>query len=83
MQQKLELEAFEQFGQRRRSAFRLQSGRYTRRIVIQIVKYLLNDRQVFDTGESLPRERSECFGYDPDITTTFTAGFNIDTKHSL
>jgi len=78
MQQKFELEAFEQFGQRRRSAFRLQSGRYTRRIVIQIVKYLLNDRRVFDTGESLPRERSECFGYDPDITTTFTAGFSID-----
>ena len=46
-----------------------------RRIVIQIVKYLLNDRRVFDTGESLPRERSECFGYDPGITTAFTAGF--------
>lgn len=78
MQQKFELEAFEQFGQRRRSAFRLQSGRYTRRIVIQIVKYLLNDRRVFDTGESLPRERSECFGYDPDITTTFTAGAMLE-----
>ena len=63
---KFELEAFEQFGQRRRSAFRLQSGRYTRRIVIQIVKYLLNDRRVFDTGD------------DPDITTTFTAGAMLE-----
>jgi len=44
----------------------------------QIVKYLLNDRRVFDTGESLPRERSECFGYDPDITTTFTAGAMLE-----
>ena len=24
---------------------------------------LLNDRRVFDAGKSLPRERSECFGY--------------------
>ena len=40
-------------------------------------EYLLNNRRVFDTSESLPRERSECFGYDLDITTALSAGFDI------
>jgi hypothetical protein len=29
-------------------------------------------------GESLPREHSECFGYDFHGATAFTAGLNID-----
>jgi hypothetical protein len=39
---------------------------------------LVDDQGVFDTGESLPRERSECFGYDFDSTTTLGAGFYVD-----
>jgi len=38
---------------------------------------LLNDRRVFDVGESLPRERSECFGDHLHTATAFTAGFDI------
>ena len=32
---------------------------------------LSDHRRVFDTGESLPRERSECFGYYLDETGIF------------
>ena len=32
-------------------------------------------------GESLPRERSECFGYDSDINAALTTGLNVNTEH--
>jgi len=33
--------------------------------VLQVIEDLLdNDRRILDADESLPRERSECFGYD-------------------
>jgi len=43
-------------------------------------KNLVNELLVFDTavrriGESLPRERSECFGYDLCGTTAMSTGF--------
>ena len=46
-------------------------------------KYLLNNSWVFYTGEGLPRERSECFGYDPDVTAALTAGFNINIEYTF
>ena len=56
-------------------------------IVIQVGKYLANNCRVFakapsgDAGESLPRERSECFGYDSDITTAFTTGLTKSRRY--
>jgi len=46
-------------------------------------KYLLNNSWILNAGKSLPRERSECFGYDLDITTALTAGCNINIKYAL
>ena len=31
-----------------------------------------------DAGKSLPRERSECFGHDPDRATASLAGLDVD-----
>jgi hypothetical protein len=39
---------------------------------------LLNDRRVVDAGESLPRERSECFGHHFHRAAAFPAGLNVD-----
>jgi len=44
-------------------------------VLIKVIQNLLNDRRVLNACESLPRERSECFGYYLDGATTFTAGF--------
>jgi len=41
-------------------------------------EYLADHLRVFDAGKSLPRERSECFGYNPDLTAAFTTDFDID-----
>jgi hypothetical protein len=45
---------------------------------IQVRQNLLNDHRILDAGKSLPRERSECFGYHLDGTTAGTAGLDID-----
>jgi hypothetical protein len=39
---------------------------------------LFNDRRRFDAGESLPRERSECFGHDPHCPAAFATGLDVD-----
>jgi hypothetical protein len=44
---------------------------------------LFNDRRVFNAGESLPRERSECFGHDPHRPAAFPAGLDVDIEHPL
>jgi len=63
---------------RRRPALR-QHHRFSQcGFLIQVGEYLVDDHRVFDTGESLPRERSECFGYDFERTTTLGAGFYVD-----
>ncbi len=46
-------------------------------------KYLLDHCRVFDTGESLPREHSERFGYYLDSATASYASCNIDIEYSL
>jgi len=40
-------------------------------VLIKVIQYLLNDRRVLNACDYL------------DGATTFTAGFNIDIKHSL
>ena len=45
---------------------------------LQMGENLLDDRWIFDAGNSLPRELSECFGHDPHRPTAGTAGFNVD-----
>ena len=71
-------ESVEQIPLRWRPAWR-QHHRFSQcGLVIQVGEYLVDDQRVFDTGESLPRERSECFGYDFDSTTTLGAGFYVD-----
>jgi hypothetical protein len=42
---------------------------------------LPDDHRVFDTGESLPRERSECFGHDSHRPAAGRAGLDINAKH--
>ena len=44
-------------------------------------QYLLDYRRVLDACESLPRERSERFGYDLDSPTACFADRNIDIEH--
>jgi len=41
---------------------------------------LTDHHWVFDAGESLPRERSECFGHDLHCTATGLAGLDIDLE---
>ena len=36
-----------------------------------------------DTGKSLPRERSECFGHDPHCPASGRAGLDIDAENPL
>ena len=47
---------------------------------IQVIKYFADHLRIFDAGKSLPRERSECFGYNPDVTTAFTTGFTTKSR---
>ena len=42
----------------------------------------LDHHSVLDAGESLPRERSECFGHDPDRPAAGPASLDIDTKYA-
>jgi hypothetical protein len=46
-------------------------------------KYLADDVGIFDAGESLPRERSECFGYELHGIAAGLAGFDIDAEYAL
>ncbi len=39
--------------------------------------------RVFDTSKSLPRERSERFGYHLHSTPAFPAGLDIDVEDTL
>jgi hypothetical protein len=41
-------------------------------------EYFLDHHRIFDAGKSLPRERSECFGHDPDRATACVAGLDVD-----
>ena len=45
-------------------------------------EYLADDVGIFDAGESLPRERSECFGYDLHGIAAGLAGFDIDAEYA-
>jgi hypothetical protein len=39
---------------------------------------LPDHHRIFDAGESLPREQSECFGHDLHRTAAGLTGLNID-----
>lgn len=43
----------------------------------------MDDDRVVDAGESLPRERSECIGYDLDGPLATGADFNVDVEAAL
>ncbi len=46
-------------------------------------EYLLDNFGIFDAGESLPREHSECFGYDLHGTTTGLTGGDVNIEYAL
>ena len=48
---------------------------------LKVCKYLLDHRRVFDTGESLPREHSERFGYYLDSATACFTSRNINVEN--
>ena len=73
----------EQASLRRRPAGR-QPGAYDRGVIlVEMGENLLDDRRIFDAGESLPRERSDCFGHDPYCPAAGLADLNVDAKYSL
>ena len=41
---------------------------------------LFNDRPLFNAGESLARERSECFGHNPHCPARGRASLDVDTE---
>ncbi len=43
-------------------------------------QYLLNDDGILNAGKSLPRERSECFGYYLSHATADSARLNINIE---
>ena len=62
----------------RRPAPRLP-GRFRRGIfLIEVGENLLDHHRVINAGESLPRERSECFGHDLHRPAAFPAALDID-----
>ena len=47
-------------------------------LFLQMGENLINDHWIFNAGESLPRERSECFGHDPHRPAAFPASLDVD-----
>jgi hypothetical protein len=72
------LESAEQAGLWRCSTVRQQARGSRWCFLFQVRQYLLNDDGILNAGKSLPRERSECFGYDLSRATADSARLNIN-----
>jgi hypothetical protein len=68
----------EQAGLWRRTARRQPRGFCRGVLFVEVSENLLDHHRVFDASESLPRERSECFGHDPDRATASLTGLDVD-----
>jgi hypothetical protein len=56
-------------------------GRGFRFLPPQVRQDSIDGLLLLDTCESLPHERSECFGYDPDRPTAAAANLDVDAEH--